>query len=68
MASLTAHRRHFPCQAANDDELLVGPGMVLPDLPAPGPFGQMVLDAFAEDLSKASCEIEVFFGPGPRIH
>lgn len=69
MTSHPAHRRHIACRLLGDVELLIGPDLVLPDLPEPGPEGRRILALFegaGED--ETAFEIEILIGPGLRLH
>lgn len=66
MTRLLALRRDFIArQTSIDDELLIGPDMVLPDLPEPSPAAKVILSLFAETEPE---EIEIIFGPSRLLH
>lgn len=80
MTRLTALRRYFVRPTSSDDEMLIGPDLVLPDLPAPGPVGQVILALFEGGLpfddGAFDLDLDVEFGfergtpaaPSLRLH
>ncbi|KQT70017.1 MULTISPECIES: hypothetical protein [unclassified Aureimonas] len=69
MTCFPAHRRDLACRTCSDDEVLIGPAVVLPDLPEPGPVARVILALFEgssfglDDVFEDEVEIIV---PAPR--
>lgn len=67
MTRLTAFVRDFDRLSSSDDELLIGPDLALPEIPAPGPAAREILALF-EGSSQDEFEIEILIGPGLLLH